>query len=508
MVQPQRPHTKLDLNTIKYDNYFSDNGKLIINYNANSAKDASGTLVPALADDDTVDDKFDDTQTASLGSMVFFEDADNSGIFTNTDDKDDSNLDVSSAAKRGTTATFDYNDSAQSFVVSNDFGTIDMDESAVGVEWNSGELLVVTVVDQDLNLNTLSDEDMAFTNAYNATIPSMTIGSPITLEDSSDFEGAKMKVSAFNKIAYITSPSTDKQDEDVSITFPDTVAELRALADGSSFIYVNFDLESVATSISTVQLTTKDDSVSWSALTGLSADVGANKGFIKLGALAAVGTAAYEAQVIAANFTTADAPVAANGDLLYVDIFTFGDKSNNAIYRFLLEETGDNTATFVGEVEYIMLNQINNDLEATYKSLSTLSDDITIIVHEDLTDEDAPRISYVDLGADGVNTQISDQVEAPSHSGVVTFDAENYKTADTVVITLDDQDLNTDSDLIDVYITSSNDNVGESATSSSSYVLDVTFNDVKWKAAVVGTTAGSPDNGLRSIWLYISRDRC
>ena len=58
-------------------------------------------------------------------------------------------------SKRGTTATFDYNDSAQSFIVSNDFGTIDMDESSVGVEWNSGETLAVTLVDQDLNKNTL-----------------------------------------------------------------------------------------------------------------------------------------------------------------------------------------------------------------------------------------------------------------------------------------------------------------------------------------------------------------
>ena len=104
-----------------YDNSFSDNGKLKINYNANSAKDASGTLVPALADDTTADDLLSAANTAvgaagTGGTMVFFEDADNSGIFTNTDDADDSNLDVSATAKRGTTATFDYNDSAQSYI--------------------------------------------------------------------------------------------------------------------------------------------------------------------------------------------------------------------------------------------------------------------------------------------------------------------------------------------------------------------------------------------------------
>ena len=64
-------------------------------------------------------------------------------------------------AKRGTTATFDYNDDAQSFVVANYFGTIDMDESSdLGDEWNSGETLAVTLIDQDLNKNTASNEDL------------------------------------------------------------------------------------------------------------------------------------------------------------------------------------------------------------------------------------------------------------------------------------------------------------------------------------------------------------
>jgi hypothetical protein len=34
------------------------------------------------------------------------------------------------------------------------------------------------------------------------------------------------------------------------------------------------------------------------------------------------------------------------------------ERFNDAIYRLELEETGDNTATFAGTLEYIMLNQI------------------------------------------------------------------------------------------------------------------------------------------------------
>ena len=86
--------------------------------------------------------------------MVFYEGGENSGIFYNTDDDDDANIVVADYAKRGFTATFDYNDSAQSFIVQNDFGVIDMDADSVGDTWNSGEALTVTLIDQDLNKNT------------------------------------------------------------------------------------------------------------------------------------------------------------------------------------------------------------------------------------------------------------------------------------------------------------------------------------------------------------------
>ena len=171
-----------------------------------------------------------------------------------------------------------------------------------------------------------------------------------------------------------------------------------------------------------------------------------------------------------------------------------GTVANNAIYRMELEETGDNTGEFAGEIDYVMINQLNYDVQATYEGLASISNEIVIFVHEDLTDEDSPRLNYLDLGADGVSTQIADQVAAPSHDGVVSFDLDNYKIADTVVVTLVDQDMNTDSSLIDVYITSSTDDkVGDGAGTA---VVDITFNDQTWTAATAGDTDGSPDDGL------------
>ena len=470
---------------------FGDNGVLKINY------DTNGVNTDVFTNDATIDD-----DTANY-YLVFFEDADNTGTFSNVDDADDANLIVSTTAKRGTTATIDYNDDPISFIVANDFGTIDMDESSIGVEWNSGEVLAVTIVDQDLNKNTLSDEDMVLTNSYNSTIPSLQIGSPITLSSDSLFGSGNatdvgMNIGTFNKIATLTSPYTGVAfNEFTQITFNGTtIADARTALD-ATYVFLNFDFTEFTGTVTQVALVDASGDALMAAETEtFAASSVGTAGLVQLTTAAnAVSTAIVETDTLHMNFTTtnADPLVGETGDSFYIDLFSFGDRTNNAIYRMLLEETGDNTATFVGEVEFIMLNQINIDDVTTFSGLTTVSDEITIIVHEDLTDEDSPRLNYLDLGADGVETQIADQVAAPSHSGVVTFDSANYKTADTVVITLDDQDMNTDSDLIDVYITSSDDKVGNAGTD---HVLDVTFNDQTWTAAGSGNTAGSPDDGL------------
>jgi hypothetical protein len=481
---------------------FGDNGKLLINNNT------AGATVNVLEKDATIDDTVTNVE-AGFMYLVFYEDADNTGTFSNVDDADDANLEVKSLAKRGTTATFDYNDSAQSFTVANDFGTIDMDESSVGDEWNSGENLVVTLIDQDLNKNTLNDEDMTI-KTHNSTVPAMIIGSPITLSNESvigEFNDmSNMTVSAFNKIGTISEANsiTGKNGGSISVTFNGTtIDDYRTASLAADFVFVNYNVTQVVNTVTGVALAFHDGS----ALVAAESTTD-TAGLLQLtNTIATAGTAAEEAKVLVLNFTGAtDGMDAAIGETLFVDIFTFGDKTgydrqNNAIYRLLLEETDDNTGVFIGDVEFIMLNQINEDVSTTYSTLTTISDEIEIIVHEDLTDEDSPRINYLDLGADGVQTQIADQVAAPSHSGVVTFDNDNYKIADTVVVTLDDQDLNTDSELVDVYITSTSDHVGENASDSTVYVLDITFNDVLWQSgtdAQSSSYAGSPDDGLEA----------
>jgi hypothetical protein len=219
---------------------------------------------------------------------------------------------------------------------------------------------------------------------------------------------------------------------------------------------------------------------------------------------------------LTASGTTSDAIVA--------DFFSFGfnndglkqnERIANQIVRFELEETGDNTGTFAGTVEYIMLNQLNILDQNTYNALTPIANDPTFIVIEDLDNEDSPRVNYNDLGADGVTTQVSAQQAAPAHSGIVSFNSHNFKTADTVTVTVQDVDLNVDSDLIDIYTVVSLDGtlkdvVGKNSTSilltsgdDLGRLLDITFDDSKWTSPATGSAcatslsnAGVTDTGL------------
>jgi hypothetical protein len=492
-------------NYLAYNNDFSDNGVLLINNNTNSASNIVLNMTRGTADDLDADHY-----------LLFWETSENSGVFVNTDNNDKANVAVADDAKRGTTATFNYNDSAQSFVVANDFGVIDMDESSVGGEWNSGETLAVTLFDQDLNKNTASDEDLTITGHGAHIIPAMIIGSPLTLGNDTSIEsqglsstGNWTSVNTFNKIANVTV-AVDNGNPGIEINGTATVHELRNAVGNATYAFINYnivdllDADEVVTSVAINDGT--DAVMSATTLTAAS-------GMVEITGMTAEGTTIAEDNRIVFNFTghTADSEDITVGDTFFVDIFTFGTPAgtlgtadtndsgtiaNNAIYRMLLEETGDNTGEFVGEIDYVMINQLNYDVQSTYEGLAATSDEIVIFVHEDLTDEDSPRLNYLDLGADGVSTQIADQVAAPTHDGVVSFDLDNYKIADTVVVTLEDQDMNTDSDLIDVYVTSvTDDMVGDGAGTQ---VVDITFNDQTWTAAASGKTDGSPDDGLAS----------
>ena len=135
-----------------------------------------------------------------------------------------------------------------------------MDEASVGDEWNSGESLAVTLVDQDLNKNTGSDEDMVMTNAFNSTIPALIIGSPITLSSDSIFGTnatyTNMTIGTFNKIATLTSPYAGSAANEYSqLTLNGTtIADMRTAISDASYVYANYDMTEIAGEITEITL--------------------------------------------------------------------------------------------------------------------------------------------------------------------------------------------------------------------------------------------------------------
>ncbi|MCH7648334.1 MAG: hypothetical protein IIA83_06990, partial [Thaumarchaeota archaeon] len=456
----------------------------------------------------------------------------NTGIFVSYDWEDNSNVDIETDAKRGTSAIIKYSDRRYSVVVKNSFGTITMNSSSVGNEWNSGEEIPVTLVDQDLNLNSRADEDLDLNNPDVGLIPSLRIGSPITL--ASLVNASIGSIDSDTRLEFTIQSFSDRVNlgANSGIVLPATTTLVLNYSttgsDFDSFIsegtsnairsFLNYDLRALETNgtnilagasieIKILETGIGADATKFidaSKVSGFDAAT-AFKGLIDISAGNA--TDFTDTATIAVNFTftgfteTTNSLSANTNYTIVVDFFSFGtsgdgvlasDRTNNAIYRMQLEETGDNTATFIGTVEYVMLNQLNINQSSTFDALAPISDEIVIIVHEDLTDEDSPRINYLDLGADGVSTQIADQQEAPSHSGVVSLDSSTYKVADTVVVTLEDQDLNVDSDLIEIYTVvnlagdPADERVGESGYGTNSLgepfgtLLFITFDDALW----------------------------
>ena len=208
---------------------------------------------------------------------------------------------------------------------------------------------------------------------------------------------------------------------------------------------------------------------------------------------------------------------------LVMDFVRYGGEEgrvNDAIYRFEAEETESNSGQYMGTVEYIMLNQINLFDADTFSGLETIGDELDVIVHEDLTDEDAIEMIYLDTDAQGIQTQVSAKEDAPTYSGFVTFDDSSYKIADTVTITLNDPDLNTDSEIIDIY-TVIDEDVIALPNNAASLLFDITINDALWETCTVDGVeylglSGSmntlvetaTDSGLFTTTFQIPTDYC
>ena len=153
---------------------FDDSGSFII------ITDPNGQEVLNFG---TNNDQGDDVSGIGTNVVTILETQPNSGIFKTTDDADNSLIVIADGAQRGFTGTINFADDPISVPVRNYPGSLTMDVNGIGGTWNGGEEITVTLDDGDLNLNSLVDQDISLDN-WAQKIPTVIIGSPLTLEDA------------------------------------------------------------------------------------------------------------------------------------------------------------------------------------------------------------------------------------------------------------------------------------------------------------------------------------
>ena len=512
-----------------------DNCRLITTTNA----DGTGNVITLSDNDDSAitatdsDDPFswetDGTFLTGEVPVTVTEQGPNSGVFGTYDESDNSSIVIRTDALRGTSSSIDYNETAVSIVIGLSFATVDM--IAVDDEWNSGEEISVELFDEDANKNSRADEDLDLNDPNVDLIPTLRTGTPATLGelDVATLSGTTdvdlgSEVQGFSDRALLTTAAsidfgaaTDTLSLQVGTMKDFYDAAPINDADFNGFALFNYDIRSLSDN---ADIDSVDISINGVTI---ATDVDASQGLILLEPTDVDALDGFSDNTdldIVFTVNTGTVTTIPEGTVMpvVVDIFGFGflndgleddERIANQIIRLELEETGDNTSLFEGSLEYVMINQLNILDRNTYEDLSTIADDPSFIVIEDLDDEESPRVTYLDLGSDGVATQVSDQLEAPSHSGIVSFDKDSYKIADTVEITLEDLDLNTDVDLIDIYTTVTggvlNDVVGDATNSIElpngdqlGRLLDITFDDQLWTNSNASCAADlrSDDTGL------------
>ena len=114
---------------------------------------------------------------AGDGIVTIDETGSNTGVFESSNSSDDSEISVNKDANDGDTFTIAYADDSQQVIVDSFDSTLELVADGT---WNSGDTLTVRLTNENLNINTLADDDMKITHSV---LPTMTFGTPLTITD-------------------------------------------------------------------------------------------------------------------------------------------------------------------------------------------------------------------------------------------------------------------------------------------------------------------------------------
>lgn len=424
----------------------------------------------------------------SYGQIVtFVESEPNSGIFESFDFNDQSTIGVSSDAPRGQSASIEYNSKSYS-IVSGTF-TASLSLGIQGGQFQPGQEATITLVDNDQNLNQGIDEDLDVFRS-SAIIPTLQIGSPITLESASDVIFYPTSTSFLGGTS-ISSSMPDKNSDRLIISatsLPDTTFDKITLDLGitvgilqdllidvpsdSGTNWINYDLRSFEQQLDLSSFSDIEMTLYFGGLPGTSSvqivdagEISSGKGLVQIdnddvdsiNAVSASSSVFLEINFDASDNTADTGTISAEEDTqpIVVDLLSFGERNdqriNHAIYRAELEETSSNSGIFTGTIEYAVTNQLNQFDPDLIRNLRTISNEIKFLINDELDDEKGINLAYSDVANVGVTIGVSSKTDIKTHSGTVTLESKTYKFGQPVVVVLTDQDLNAKHDVVDVY---------------------------------------------------------
>ena len=515
----------VNLNTFLSSMMFKENGILKVNPNAQGQPN-----IITIRDNDDSETNGDGEKDISLIStnggsiglgkqpITITETSPNSGIFNTYDENNDSVIVTTPDAKRGTSASIEYNKKAITLLIGFGKAVLSLDEKLKGTEWNSGEEMPVILTDSDANKNNLEREDLDLFNPTYKSIPALSTGDPYTLGESGTDSNTKITAAFLN--GYTLTPVSEQfalsgvvlgtssnvfvekhsdraridpiqntESNALVIDLKTNLAELRSSINNPfdptqnfrGLNMFNFDIRSIgeSDSVDIYLLVTDSSSIldsSGNPTSGITAIKIASdstmQNLIDLNSTKQVSNP----QLLHSNLFSPSLSGNEKIGLMFAypqindigtqtkpivaDFFSYGlkndgleknDRIANQIIRVEMEELERSSGKFRGSLEYIMLNQLNIFDSKTYEAIVPIDDEPVFLVIDELKGNEAPRISYNDLGNDGVFTTISDQQDVLSHMGLVVLSVKTFKPGDTVGVRLLDKDLNVNSDLVDIY---------------------------------------------------------
>ena len=486
---------------------------------------------------------YQSTTTTSDGSskiVTFVETQPNSGVFTNADYSNISNIKISSTAPRGQSATFEYNQNSYSIV--SGLGTASI--SLGTAQLLPGQKIPVTVTDPDQNINP-GTRDKLDVFRSSAIIPTLKIGSPATLQNAGSVKIYSLSTDALiggtivsssvpdkssSRLVLDTRPSTgiaNQNFEKISLSTGLSASTLQNLliktsAGDQGTNWVNYDLRSIQN-----QLGISDFSdTTISLYFGLNdpnpvilvspANMTGSKGFIQLPNAAVntiaskSGTAYLVINFDSSNNSPAQGSISSETDTqpIVFDLFSYGQKNDsdieNGIYRFELQETTPSSGIFSGTMEYVMANQLNQFDPNTIKTLQTISDGVRFFVNQKLVDVNGINIAYSDIAKTGTTTGVSTKSDIRTHSGNVFLSGDVIRFGRPVTVILDDPDLNTDHGTIDIYSTiddPNSSNVDTVGDNNGGILLEVLIKNIRYKRCTINgiETGGLASTGFSLI---------